>query len=107
LPRTRPWREIKKQHPNEILFYRVGDFYEMFYDDALTASRELELISKYCCIMGDTACSAMFHTPVDSCWYVDVGADSISARKVCGCVQCCAGAYRMRPYDLSAPHINL
>src|SRR5699024_12825508 len=35
--------EIKKQHPNEILFYRVGDFYEMFYDDALTASRELEL----------------------------------------------------------------
>ena len=35
--------EIKKQHPDEILFYRVGDFYEMFYDDALTASRELEL----------------------------------------------------------------
>ena len=33
---------------------------------------------------------AMFHTPVDSCWYVVlVGADSISARKVCGCVQCC------------------
>ena len=33
----------KNRHPNEILFYRVGDFYEMFYDDALTASRELEL----------------------------------------------------------------
>ena len=35
--------EIKKQHKDEILFYRIGDFYEMFFDDALTASRELDL----------------------------------------------------------------
>ena len=42
-PMMKQYFEIKKQHPNEILFYRVGDFYEMFYDDALTASRELEL----------------------------------------------------------------
>lgn len=42
-PMMQQYFEIKKQHPNEILFYRVGDFYEMFYDDALTASRELEL----------------------------------------------------------------
>lgn len=41
-PMMQQYFEIK-QHPNEILFYRVGDFYEMFYDDALTASRELEL----------------------------------------------------------------
>ena len=34
---------IKEQHPDELLFYRLGDFYEMFFDDALTASRELEL----------------------------------------------------------------
>ena len=35
--------EIKKQHKDEILFYRIGDFYEMFFDDALTASKELDL----------------------------------------------------------------
>ena len=42
-PMMQQYFDIKKQHPDEILFYRVGDFYEMFYDDALTASRELEL----------------------------------------------------------------
>lgn len=42
-PMMQQYFEIKNQHPNEILFYRIGDFYEMFYDDALTASRELEL----------------------------------------------------------------
>ncbi len=35
--------ETKKQYPDCILFYRLGDFYEMFFDDALTASRELEI----------------------------------------------------------------
>jgi DNA mismatch repair protein MutS len=35
--------EIKKQYPDTILFFRLGDFYEMFYDDAKLASRELEL----------------------------------------------------------------
>ena len=35
--------EIKKQYKDFILFYRLGDFYEMFFDDAITASRELEL----------------------------------------------------------------
>ncbi len=34
---------IKKQYPDHILFYRLGDFYEMFFEDAHTASRELEL----------------------------------------------------------------
>ena len=38
-PMMQQYLEIKRQHPNEILFYRVGDFYEMFFDDALTASR--------------------------------------------------------------------
>ena len=32
-PMMQQYFEIKKQHPNEILFYRVGDFYEMFYAD--------------------------------------------------------------------------
>ncbi len=35
--------EIKNQHPDKILFFRLGDFYEMFYDDAILASKELEL----------------------------------------------------------------
>ena len=35
--------EIKNQHKDEILFYRIGDFYEMFFDDALTVSKELDL----------------------------------------------------------------
>jgi len=35
--------EIKKQYKDCILFYRLGDFYEMFYEDAIVASRELEI----------------------------------------------------------------
>ena len=35
--------ETKKQYPDCILFYRLGDFYEMFFDDARTAAEELEL----------------------------------------------------------------
>ncbi len=34
---------IKKQHPTALLFFRVGDFYELFFDDALVASRELQI----------------------------------------------------------------
>jgi DNA mismatch repair protein MutS len=33
----------KKQWPDCLLFFRLGDFYEMFFDDAITAARELEL----------------------------------------------------------------
>ena len=35
--------ETKKQYPDCILFYRLGDFYEMFFEDANTVSRELEI----------------------------------------------------------------
>ena len=35
--------EIKNNYKDYILFYRLGDFYEMFYEDALVASKELEL----------------------------------------------------------------
>lgn len=37
------YRSIKEQYPDALLFFRLGDFYEMFFDDAVTASRELEL----------------------------------------------------------------
>lgn len=35
--------EIKEKHKDSILFFRLGDFYEMFFDDAITASKELEI----------------------------------------------------------------
>ena len=37
------WREVKLQHPEAILFYRVGDFYEMFHEDAQLAARILDI----------------------------------------------------------------
>ena len=42
-PMMKQYMETKSQYQDCILFYRLGDFYEMFYDDALTASRELEI----------------------------------------------------------------
>ncbi len=38
------YQRIKEQHKDHILFFRLGDFYEMFFDDAVLASRELELV---------------------------------------------------------------
>lgn len=43
-PMMRQYMEIKQQHDDCILFYRVGDFYEMFFDDAEKASQELDLV---------------------------------------------------------------
>ncbi len=42
-PMMQQYMETKKQYPDCILFYRLGDFYEMFFEDAVTVSRELEL----------------------------------------------------------------
>ncbi len=42
-PMMKKYVETKEQYPDCILFYRLGDFYEMFFEDALTASRELEI----------------------------------------------------------------
>lgn len=42
-PMMEQYLNIKKEHPNEILFFRMGDFYEMFFDDAKLASKELEI----------------------------------------------------------------
>lgn len=42
-PMMRQYFEIKEQYPNTLLFFRLGDFYEMFFNDAKTASKELEL----------------------------------------------------------------
>lgn len=42
-PMMQQYMETKKEYPDCILFYRLGDFYEMFYEDALTASKVLEI----------------------------------------------------------------
>jgi DNA mismatch repair protein MutS len=39
----RQYLDVKRQYRDAIVFFRMGDFYEMFYEDALTASRVLEL----------------------------------------------------------------
>jgi DNA mismatch repair protein MutS len=39
----RQYQELKQQHPGTLLFFRLGDFYELFFDDALTGSRELQI----------------------------------------------------------------
>jgi len=42
-PMMRHYISVKKDYPDVIIFYRLGDFYEIFFEDAITASRELEL----------------------------------------------------------------
>ena len=42
-PMMQQYMETKKQYPDCILFYRLGDFYEMFFDDAIAASKALEI----------------------------------------------------------------
>jgi len=42
-PLMRQYAAIKKEHPNALLFFRLGDFYELFFDDAIVASRELQI----------------------------------------------------------------
>src|SRR5436190_3718730 len=42
-PLMQQYRDIKSRHQDAILFFRMGEFYEMFYDDAETASRTLGL----------------------------------------------------------------
>lgn len=42
-PMLKQYNEIKHQHPGTLLFFRLGDFYEMFYEDAIIGARELEI----------------------------------------------------------------
>lgn len=43
-PMMQQYLKVKEQYPDTLVFYRIGDFYEMFFDDAKTASRELDLV---------------------------------------------------------------
>ena len=63
-PMMQHYLQTKKEHEDCILFYRLGDFYEMFFDDALTASKELELtLTGKQCGMEERApmCGVPFH----------------------------------------------
>lgn len=42
-PLMRQYSAIKERHPNALLFFRLGDFYELFFDDAVIAAKELEI----------------------------------------------------------------
>ena len=42
-PAMRQYRTAKEEHPDTLLFFRMGDFYELFFEDAVVASRELQL----------------------------------------------------------------
>jgi DNA mismatch repair protein MutS len=42
-PLMRQYAAIKKEHPSALLFFRLGDFYELFFDDAILAARELQI----------------------------------------------------------------
>lgn len=64
-PMMAQYMETKKQYEDCILFYRLGDFYEMFFDDAITVSRELELtLTGKSCGLPERApmCGVPFHS---------------------------------------------
>ncbi len=42
-PMMKQYHEVKRRFPGKLVFFRLGDFYEMFYEDAVVASRELEI----------------------------------------------------------------
>src|SRR6266852_5191808 len=42
-PMVRQYRELKAHHPGTLLFFRLGDFYELFFEDAIVGARELQI----------------------------------------------------------------
>ena len=63
-PMMEKYMETKKEYSDCILFYRLGDFYEMFFDDAVTVSKELELtLTGKNCGLAERApmCGVPFH----------------------------------------------
>lgn len=64
-PMMKQYMETKEEYKDCILFYRLGDFYEMFFDDALTASKELEItLTGKSCGLKERApmCGVPFHS---------------------------------------------
>ena len=42
-PMVKQYQELKSQHPGTLLFFRLGDFYELFFDDAIVGARDLQI----------------------------------------------------------------
>ena len=64
-PMMRQYLEIKEQNPDAILFFRLGDFYEMFFEDAKLVSQELDLtLTGKDCGLSERApmCGVPFHS---------------------------------------------
>lgn len=63
-PMMQQYQAIKNAHPDQILFFRLGDFYEMFMDDALLVSKELELTLTKRSTAGDgiPMCGVPYHS---------------------------------------------
>ncbi|MBQ7583740.1 MAG: DNA mismatch repair protein MutS, partial [Lachnospiraceae bacterium] len=63
-PMMQHYLSVKEEYPDCILFYRLGDFYEMFFDDAVEVSRALELtLTSRACGLEEKApmCGVPFH----------------------------------------------
>ncbi len=64
-PAMRQYQDAKRQHPDALLFFRMGDFYELFYEDAVVAARAVELTltsrSKDATGTGIPMCGVPFH----------------------------------------------
>ena len=73
-PLMRQYHAIKQQVPHALLMFRLGDFYELFYEDAKTAARELEITL--------TARSKERGTPVPMCGVPYHAAESYIARLI-------------------------
>ncbi len=73
-PLMRQYQAVKKQYPHALLFFRLGDFYELFYDDAIVASKELEITL--------TARHKERGTPVPMCGVPYHAAESYIARLI-------------------------
>ena len=64
-PMMQQYLELKEQHPDCLLLFRLGDFYELFFDDAITASKELDIVlTGRDCGMEERApmCGVPFHS---------------------------------------------
>ncbi len=73
-PMMRQYLSIKEQHPDSILFYRMGDFYEMFFEDAVIASKILDIAL--------TSRNKNAADPVDMCGFPIRAVDGYIARLV-------------------------
>ena len=72
-PMMQQYMQTKKEYPDCILFYRLGDFYEMFFDDALTASKALEItLTGKNCGLEEHALDGYLNRLVSKCYKVAI-----------------------------------